>query len=112
MSSMGIVFVPESLRVKLGDEALKELIELINSSIKNAKQEVVEIASKGFENKSIETKSELEKLIIETKSDLQKQIIETQKKISEAETKLLKWLFIFWVTQLAGVFGMVKVLIR
>jgi F0F1-type ATP synthase membrane subunit b/b' len=108
---MEIILAPESLRLKLGDEALKDLIQIINKSSQKTKEETIEVTSKMLENKNTETKTSIEKLIVETKAELQKQIIETQKKISEAETKILKWLFLFWVTQFAGMVG-IKLLFR
>ena len=114
MSSMGIVLMPENLRLKLGEEAARELIDLINNSIKDAKSDAAKTAGEIVEKQTIESKNSLEKLIIQTKVDLEKQIIEAkadiQTRVAESGTRLLKWLFVFWVTQFIGMIGIVKML--
>lgn len=93
-----VILTPESLRVKLGEEALRDLVELLNTSSKKAKEEAVEAVSKALETKDIETKANLEKLVIETKAELRELILETQKKISDTKAEILKWMFGSWLT--------------
>ena len=83
MVGMEIILAPESLRLKLGDEALKDLIQIINKSSQKTKEETIEVTSKILENKNTEAKTSIEKLIVETKAELQKQIIETKTEIIE-----------------------------
>jgi len=98
---MEIILVPESLRAKLGDEALKELIEIINSSSRKAKDEAVEAVNRLLDSKNAETRANLEKLIIETKAELRELVLETHKKIAETKVEIIKWMFGFWIGQIA-----------
>ncbi|WP_338835867.1 LA_3696 family protein [Neomoorella thermoacetica] len=42
MNGMGLVLLPEILWEKLGDDGAKELVDLINASVKNAKENAEE----------------------------------------------------------------------
>lgn len=71
---MGVTLLPEGLRSKLGEEAAKELVNLINSSAQGAKDDARESLVERIERRLAETKAEI-----------------------------IKWMFLFWIGQVAVV---------
>lgn len=69
MNDVGVIILPENLRTKLGEDAARELVVLINN----------------------------------TKADLEKEIANTK-------AELIKWMFIFWLGQIAVVVGVLAYL--
>jgi len=76
---MSIVLFPENLRHKLGDEAALELIDLINIAIRPVKEGALDTGSYRF----------VSCFSNELKADL-----------SVFKSDLIKWMFIFWVSQI------------
>lgn len=80
--NMSLVLFPEALRQKLGDDASRNLIEVINQTTKDLKESTLEVA--------------VEKI---------------DRKLADTKTELIKWMFLFWVGQLAAMFAMLQTLI-
>lgn len=70
---MSIILLPENLREKLGDPAAKELIDLINNTAKQTKNDVLETSEDKFE-----------------------------KRLSNCKAEIIKWMFIFGVVQVTA----------
>ena len=76
------------------------LYELLKAKIGNAEAEAfIEI----LENK-VDKKFDAAKEILATKQDL----AETNQRISETKAELIKWMFIFWIGQLASFIAIAK----
>lgn len=73
-----IIFIPEGLRLKLGDEATKELVDMVNATAEKTKHDVVELMVERFESR-----------------------------LAKSESSLIRWMFLFWVGQLAVTTGIV-----
>jgi len=91
---MPILTVGRPLREKLGDEAVDSLIELLNQAQAEQKNGILEFVEQKFERRLSEEVSKLEVRIASVES-----------KISEAKADLIKWMFIFWVGQVAVILG-------
>lgn len=65
-----ILYIPEVLRTRLGEEGTKELINLINQAAKSIKENVNETAAERIERRISETKSEIVKEIAAAESRL------------------------------------------
>ena len=72
-----VILLPEILRQKLGDQGAKELVELINNATKGTKQDVLETSEDKFE-----------------------------RRLSEAKAELIKWMFVFWLSQIGVMAGL------
>ena len=94
MNGVNIVLLPEVLRQKLGDEGAKELVDIINVSIKTAREHFNEASTGKIERRITETKAELQKQIAETRADL------------------IKWMFIFWIGQVVAIAGILRLFAR
>ena len=59
-------------------------------------------------NKEVNSKS----LILATKEDLNKEISRLDVKITETRYDLIKWMFIFWIGQVAATFGFILLFLK
>jgi hypothetical protein len=95
---MSIVTVGKPLREKLGDEAVESLIELINQSLSEQKNDILEFVEEKFERRLTEEISKLKGTLLE-------KISEMDNRLSEKMSDLIKWMFIFWVGQVGVILG-------
>ncbi len=79
------------------------------------KQEIAETAA-ALKQEIAETRAELRQEIAETRAELRQEIVETrgelQTQLAETKSDLIRWMFIFWVGQLAAMLGILFVLLR
>lgn len=90
VTGMGILVLSEALRSKLGEEAVKGLVEALNTVAATTRERTVEVVSERFERGVGGAKSELARQIAEVKADL------------------IKWMFVFWLGQAATVVAIVQ----
>lgn len=128
---MAIVAVGKTLRDKLGEDGVNELVELINSAHTDQRNEILTFVEEKFErhlseefakletkisntkaaleNRMSEIEAGLKSQISENKAGFESQISETkgalESKISETKAELIKWMFIFWVGQVGVLIG-------
>jgi len=103
VNDVGVIMLPENLRTKLGEDAARELVVLINDSSESVKKQVLDTSVDRYERRLVEVKGDLEKEITSTKADLGKEIANTK-------AELIKWMFIFWLGQIAVVVGVLAYL--
>ncbi|MDZ7291778.1 MAG: hypothetical protein ONB44_16195 [candidate division KSB1 bacterium] len=84
---MPVLTVKRPLREKLGDEATDALVDLINQAQAEQTNGILKFVEEKFERRLSEEISKLETKISETRADL------------------IKWMFIFWVGQVAVILG-------
>jgi|LSQX01.1.fsa_nt_gb hypothetical protein len=89
---MEVIMLPENLRMKLGEGAVRELVVLIDDFSESVKKQILDIFTDRFESRLVEVKGNLEKEIANTKADL------------------FKWMFIFCVSQIALIIGVLCLL--
>ncbi len=92
------------------------LLQLLNEAEKGARENTVLLVEERFERRLSEEAGEIKRTIIEVKAELGKRITEVEAKldgrITEVEAKLetkiekmkgeiIKWMFLFWVGQVA-----------
>ena len=91
---MAVVTVPKVLREKLSEEGADALVELINKADEKEKQDVIALVEEKFERRLAETRAALEV------------------KIEASKAELIRWMFIFWVGQIAVTTGILVTLLR
>jgi len=96
---MTIVSVGKPLREKLGDEAVDSLIELLNKSQEQQKNGILQFVEEKFERRLTEEISKLDVRLTD-------RITSLDSKISEVKAELIKWMFIFWIGQVAVMMGL------
>ncbi|MGB9860407.1 MAG: LA_3696 family protein [Moorellaceae bacterium] len=85
------LLLPEVLRQKLGEDGARELVNLLNASAKNNKEDTVEFIAERIERRLAEMKADIET------------------RISALETRLMWRLFAFCIGQAAFFYGLVRV---
>ena len=61
---------------------------------------------------TIATKEDIARLALTTKEDLAYGLGKLDTKISETKSELMRWMFIFWASQLVAIFGFILLFIR
>ncbi len=95
---MPIVSVAKPLREKLGDDGVDALVELINESNNEQKNNILQFVEEKFERRLAEEIGGVEGRLTE--------------KILETKAELIKWMFIFWVGQVGVMLGILFVFFK
>ncbi len=120
---MAVIAIPPVLRDKLGNEGVEALTEIIKEIDLEARKEAITIAEERFERRLAEETGKVRIAIAETRSELKTEIAETRTEIAETRTELkteiernksetLKWMFIFWVGQIAVLSGIIFAMLK
>ena len=124
---MPVISVPRSLRGKLGDDASDDLVVLINQATAETRDNIIELSAEKFERRITEEASRLDKRITEEASRLDKRITEEasrldkriteevsklEQRISETRADLIRWMFLFWLGQVATMTAIMAGLLR
>ncbi len=106
---MPIITVEKPLKDKLGDEAVDSLVRLINQTQSDQKAEVVELVGEKFEHRLGEEIGKVSLVISETEKRLDNRVTEeignVRVEAARNHASLIKWMFIFWVGQVAALLG-------
>ncbi|MBD3387304.1 DUF1640 domain-containing protein [candidate division KSB1 bacterium] len=95
---MPIITVEKPLKDKLGDEAVDSLIRLINESQTEQKAGILEFVEEKFERR-------LTTEIGKVNERMTQEISKLDIKIENTRADLIKWMFIFWIGQVAALLG-------
>ena len=112
MAAVSTVRIYDTLKSHLGEADARQFIEYLEALTREARGELV---TKGDLKVDLALlRSDLEKQIGDLRIDLTKQIsslrTEVKTDIAEVKVDLIKWMFLFWVGQVAAVFGLIKFL--
>ncbi|WP_420263831.1 LA_3696 family protein [Candidatus Magnetominusculus dajiuhuensis] len=120
---MSVITIPRSLRERLGDAASEDFASLINDIDLGARKDAIAIAEERFERRLVE---ETGKLRVELRLEISKVNeriteesgklrLEIEKVRSELSVKIeksgkenVKWMFLFWIGQLAAMAALLK----
>ena len=86
--------MPPALTMRLGHEAARELIEVLDSAQLTWSQQVLTVVTERFERRLLD---ECAKLRIEMAKD---------------RFELMKWMFLFWLGQVAAIAAMLNFMLR
>ncbi len=117
---MPVIQVGKTLREKLGEEGVQELIDLINSSQQQQKEDILTFVEEKFERRLSEEISKLRVDMMEMNQQLRGEMVDVNQQlrgemveqmarlrteISQTRAELIKWMFIFWVGQVGMILG-------
>ncbi len=106
---MPVISVPRALRQQLGDDGADDLVDLINRATEDAKEDTLVLAEEKYERRLSEEMAVVNRNITEVETRLDKRITEVetrlQTQLAETKSELIRWMFIFWVGQLAAMLG-------
>ncbi len=97
--------IPQHLQERLGPEASRELAEVMSAAAAASRDQVLEVVAERLERRLAETKAELERRISETEGKL-------RERLAELRVDTIKWMFIFWATQMTALVGIISLLLR
>lgn len=99
MTSISITHLYALLSEKVGKETAENLTGYIEDKIKDEVQ---------VQNNILATKQD----IISIKQDLSALELKLSEKISDTRTEMIKWMFIFWIGQVAVTFGFILLFLK
>lgn len=131
---MPVIAVPKVLREKLGEDGVDSLVELFNKSEEKTKENVITLSEEKFERKLSEETSKFERRLSEEisgvkadiallegklevrisevktdlKTELKDEISKVRVEMSQFKSEIIKWMFLFWIGQIACMAGIVK----
>lgn len=97
------------LRSKLGADGMLDLHGMLDSSKNEWAKDVLEISTERFERRLAEEVGGLRQELYAAMNALRLDVV---REMASTRAELLKWSFVFWVGQLAGVAAIVSYLLR
>jgi hypothetical protein len=97
--------VPSALAMRLGADASSGLGNLLEAEQRDWSEQVLTIAGERFERRLVEEAAKLRVEMSTLGSDLRQEI-------AKDRFELLKWMFLFWVSQLAAMSAIMSFLLR
>jgi len=108
--------MPKPLVEKLGDEGSRALVDVINESVRAAKLDWAGLSGERFERRLAESTGALRQEIANFRAELKEDIanLRTELKgdISNVRAELIRWMFVFWVGQVAAVAGILALFLK
>jgi hypothetical protein len=110
MSSISITKLYDLLTAKVGRDTAENLTTFIEEKIKvELESQTSILATKAdIHALNLATKEEIHALRMGTNNEFGK----VRQEISETKAELLKWMFIFWVGQVATTFGLIMLFLK
>jgi hypothetical protein len=102
---MAIDQVPAALQVRLGPAATAGLLQLLDDSHQQAREDVITACTEKFERRLVEEVSGLRVQIAEAAGTLRGDI-------AAGRVEFIKWSFLFWVGQVLAITGVLTVMLR
>ena len=108
--------VPAALQARLGAEATVGLLQLLDRSHHEAKEDLISACTERFERRLVEEVSGLRVQIAQLGADLRQEIAtmgaDLRQEMAAGRVDLFKWCFLFWIGQLLAISGIVGVMLR
>jgi hypothetical protein len=113
---MGIIKIPKPLREKLGDDGTEGLIEVMNKQEEQTKDLVIQTAVERFERRLTEVESGLHSRISDVEKRFERRLTEEvsglRVEIHKSKSDTIKWMFIFYIGQVAALGGILFAVLR
>ena len=95
---MTVIAIPKILRERLTDEGAEALVEVLNEVEIRSKDRTMEVTEEKFEKRLAEVGADIRNNLTETRANL-------EVKIAQTETRIIRWMFIFWAGQIGILFA-------
>jgi len=108
----------EILKGKLGEKEAKTLVEYIEAKVDKRLEDKKDILAtkEDINNLRVATKEDINNLSLATKEDINNLRVATKQDIANLEIKMektrsdiIKWMFLFWIGQLASLAAILKI---
>jgi hypothetical protein len=119
--------VPALLHVRLGAEASTALLQLLDRSRQETREELIRACTERFERRLVEEASSLRVHIAQLGADLRQEMAtmradlrqevtvlgaDLRQEMAAGRVDLFKWCFLFWIGQVLAISGVVGVMLR
>lgn len=102
---MPVISIPKPLRDKLGEEATEALTEVIRAIDLDARKDALAISEERFERRLTEEIGKVNK-------EIGKVRVEMHEGMGRLRAEIIKWMFIFWMGQIAVPSGIIFAIVR
>jgi hypothetical protein len=102
---MGSPQVPLPLRGRLGDAATLSLVELLDDSGRNWRENVLMTATDRFDRRLSEESGAV-------RVEVANGFAVVRQEIASARADILRWSFLFWIGQVAAMAGLIGLVLR
>ena len=99
------VTIPSVLAVRLGPDACNALVDVFDAERQDGRNDVLSLVSERFERRLIEEGAKFRVELATLGSDIRQEM-------ARDRFELLKWIFLFWVSQLAAMSAIMSFLLH
>ena len=97
--------IPEALRSRLGEHATVELVELAERVGRETSEQVLSLSEERFERRLVTEMSQM-------RMELERGLGALRQELAITRVELIRWSFLFWIGQVAAMFGMLALMRR
>ncbi len=116
---MAYITVPKELREKLGETGADQLVEMLNRSEEESRQNTIDLVEQRFRRHLTEEiggcEQRLHREIVDLGASLREEMAEMgsglRGEMGEIQVSMIRWMFAFWVGQMAVLAGILLVLV-
>ncbi|MFP4408128.1 MAG: LA_3696 family protein [Spirochaetaceae bacterium] len=105
---MAYITVPKELRERLGETAADQLVEMLNRSEEESRANTIDLVEQRFRRHLAEELGNCEQRLHREIVDLGASLRE---EMAEIRVSMIRWMFAFWVGQMAVLAGILLVLV-
>ena len=111
-----VLAMPKPLRERLGDEATESLVVVLDELGEKIKEDVITLVeerfARGLAEEMSKLRAELKGDIAQLRTELKEDIAGLRVEIANARADMIRWMFIFWVGQLAAILSILFIFFR
>ena len=108
--------VPAALSGRLGPDATNGLLQLLDRSHQEAREDVIIASTERFERRLVEETSGLRIQINRLEATLRQEIADLgaslRAEIASGRVEFIKWSFLFWIGQVLAMIGILGIMLR
>ncbi|MFP4426426.1 MAG: LA_3696 family protein [Spirochaetaceae bacterium] len=105
---MAYITVPKELRERLGETAADQLVEMLNRSEEESRANTIDLVEQRFRRHLAEELGNCEQRLHREIVDLGASL---RGEMAEIRVSMIRWMFAFWVGQMAVLAGILLVLV-
>ena len=103
---MPVLTVEKPLKQVLGDDGTDSLVRLLNLVQQEQKEDILEFVEEKFERRLTEEISGVREEMRKEISGVREEISGLRVDMHKSQANLLKWIIVFWVTQIGTIAGL------
>ncbi|MBI4309214.1 MAG: DUF1640 domain-containing protein [Candidatus Omnitrophica bacterium] len=109
---MTVINLPKILRDRLTDEGADAFVQILDRVEERNQQVILDIAEQKFEARLAHLDAKIDRVAAELNAKIDRMAAELRAKMSEDKAEIIKWMFIFWVGQVATILAILFVFFK